>query len=109
MPIVPRILLVIVVAAAAAFGYRYYDTSRGAEWEVSPQQIAAAKAKGLMGLETSPGTVTVLPIRSETADVLPVQWGLAGLMAGIAVWAGTRRRHGYLSNLKTAFRKTRDE
>ena len=92
MPIVPRILLVIIVAATAALGYRYYDQQRGAEWEVSPQQIAAAKASGQIGFKTSPGTVAVLPIRSETADVLPVQWGLAGLAAGTAVWAGTRRR-----------------
>ena len=92
MPIVPRVVLVIIVAAAAALGYRYYDQMRGAEWEVSPQQIADAKAKGQMGLKTSPGTVAVLPIRSETADFLPVQWGLAGLFAGTAAWAATRRR-----------------
>ena len=92
MPIVPRVVLVLIVAAAATLGYRYYDLARGAEWEVSPQQIAASKAKGQIGFETSPGTVAVLPIRSETADVLPVQWGLAGLVAGTAVWAGTRRR-----------------
>ena len=95
MPIVPRTLLVIIVAAAAALGYRYYDQQRGAEWDVPPQQIAAAKSQGKVGFETSPGTVAVLPIRSETADVLPVQWALAGLAAGTAVWVGTRRRRSW--------------
>jgi hypothetical protein len=43
-------------------------------------------------VETGRGSVTVLPIRSETADTLPVKWALAGIGAGAVCFAATRRR-----------------
>ncbi|WP_413771049.1 MULTISPECIES: hypothetical protein [Lichenihabitans] len=89
---IPRLVLALVVALVVGFGYRFYDVSRGAEWMVSPDQIATAKAAGGAGVETSPGRIAVLPIRSETADVLPLQWAFAGIAAGALVFAATRRR-----------------
>lgn len=86
----------VIVAAVAAVvvggGFMAYDKSRGAEWAVSPQQIAEAKAQGKAGYESRPGTVTVLPIRSETADVLPMKWALYGVMAGAAVFLSLRKK-----------------
>jgi hypothetical protein len=87
-----QILLPLVVALAVGFGFMAYDKSRGAEWVVSPEQIAAAKAQGKSGYESAPGTVAVLPIRSETADALPFKWALAGIAAGVFVFSATRRR-----------------
>ncbi len=92
MTIVSRLLLAVVIGLAVGFGYRAYDKARGAEWVVSPQQIAAAKASGKPGFESSPDTVTVLPIRSEIADALPFKWILAGVGAGGLVFVATRRR-----------------
>jgi hypothetical protein len=77
-----RILASLVIAAVFGFGWMYIDNSRGAEWQVSPQQIAEAKAQGKRGYETRPGSIAVLPIRSETADILPFKWALGGLFAG---------------------------
>jgi hypothetical protein len=90
MPV--RIVISLVVALAAGGGYMAVDKMRGAEWVVSPQQIAEAKAKGQMGYESRPGTVTVLPIRSETADVLPMKWALIGVVAGFLAFRATGRK-----------------
>ncbi|WP_182084034.1 hypothetical protein [Aureimonas sp. ME7] len=87
-----RLVLALVVALAVGFGWMTLDNRRGAEWVVSPEEIAAAKADGKMGVENDRGSVTVLPIRSETADVLPFKWALAGVAAGAVVFAATRRR-----------------
>ncbi len=87
-----RFILALVVAAIVGFGFMFYDKSRGAEWVVSPQQIEQAKAEGKVGFESKPGTVTVLPIRSETADALPVKWAMYGIVAGLFVLVATRRR-----------------
>ena len=87
-----QILLPLVAALAVGFGFMAYDKSRGAEWVVSPQEIAAAKAAGKAGIESRPGTVTVLPIRSETADALPFKWAMAGIVAGALVFSAMRRR-----------------
>lgn len=87
-----QILLPLAAALVVGFGFMAYDTSRGAEWVVSPQQIAQAKAQGKVGYESSPGTVTVLPIRSETADALPFKWAMAGIVAGALVFSSIRRR-----------------
>lgn len=87
-----QILLPLVAALAVGFGFMAYDKSRGAEWVVSPQEIAAAKAAGKAGIESRPGTVTVLPIRSETADALPFKWAMAGIVAGALVFSAIRRR-----------------
>lgn len=86
-----RIILALVVAVGVGFGYRAYDTAHGAEWVVSPEQIAAAEAAGKPGVETAPNTVAVLPIRSELAGVLTFKWTFAGMVAGALVMAGTRR------------------
>ena len=68
-----------------------YDKSRGAEWVVSPEDIAAAQAAGQAGVQSRPGTVTVLPIRSETADMLPFKWAIAGVVAGALAFNSMRR------------------
>lgn len=87
-----QITLPLVTALAVGFGFMAYDRSRGAEWVVSPQEIAAAKAAGKAGVDSRPGTVTVLPIRSETADALPFKWAMAGIVAGALVFSSMRRR-----------------
>jgi hypothetical protein len=92
MSLPARLALSLVVALALGFSFMMLDNWRGAQWEVSPQSIEAAKAEGRMGVETRPGSVAVLPIRSETADVLPLKWALTGLLGGFAVFAGTGRR-----------------
>lgn len=84
-----------IAAAAALFvglGYMTIDKMRGAEWVTSPQEIEQAKASGQMGVESRPGTVTVLPIRSETADILPFKWALAGAAAGFLAFRATSRK-----------------
>lgn len=90
MPI--RIVISLVAALLVGGGYMAYDRMRGAEWVVSPQQIAEAKASGQTGYESRPGTVTVLPIRSETADVLPFKWAIAGLAAGVLAFRATGKK-----------------
>lgn len=87
-----RLLLALVVAVIVGCGFMFYDKSRGAEWVVSPQQIEQAKSEGKMGVQSRPGTVTVLPIRSETADALPFKWAVYGVIAGIFVLFSTRKR-----------------
>ena len=88
----PRLILALVVAVIVGCGFMYYDKSRGAEWVVSPQQIEQAKAEGKAGFESRPGTVTVLPIRSETADMMPFKWAMYGLVAGLVVFFRSRKR-----------------
>jgi hypothetical protein len=92
MSLPARLALSLAVALVVGISFMMLDNWRGAQWEVSPQSIEAAKAEGRMGVETRPGSVAVLPIRSETADVLPLKWGFTGLIAGFGVFAGTRRR-----------------
>ncbi len=87
-----RLAVALIVALAVGFGGRTLFGSPA--WVVSPEQIAAAKAAGKQGVETSPGTVAVLPIRSETADLEPIIWVLIGAGAGVMMFAatGVRRR-----------------
>ncbi len=92
MQVRARLLAALIVGIVAGLGIRQHDRSRGAEWVVSPEQIEAARATGRPGVETRPGSLTVLPIRSETADLLPLKWLLIGLGAGFAVLAGTGYR-----------------
>lgn len=87
-----RLVLAFIVAIGVGAGFMMYDKQRGAEWVVSPEAIANAKSKGLPGVESRPGTVTVLPIRSETADALPFKWIISGAVAGIFVFVSTRQR-----------------
>lgn len=87
-----NILAAALVAVVVGGGFMAYDKMRGAEWVVSPQEIAEAQAQGKPGVESRPGTVTVLPIRSETADVLPMKWALYGLIAGILVFVSLRKK-----------------
>lgn len=87
-----RIVLSLIVAIVAGGGFMTYDKMRGAEWVVSPQQIADAKASGQTGYESRPGTVTVLPIRSETADVLPVKWAMLAVVAGLLAFRATGKK-----------------
>ncbi|WP_062118194.1 hypothetical protein [Aureimonas sp. AU40] len=92
MSLLPRLAFALVLAVLVGGGLMIYDQKRGAEWVVSPEAIAAAKAEGKMGVENDRGSVTVLPIRSETADVLPFKWMLAGVAAGAVTFVATRRR-----------------
>jgi len=87
-----RIVISLVVAVVAGGGFMTYDKMRGAEWVVSPQQIADAKASGQTGYESSPGTVTVLPIRSETADALPLKWAMFALVGGLLAFRATGKK-----------------
>jgi len=88
MSFIARIIAAVVVAAVVGFGLMAYDKKTGAEWVVSPEEIAANNGS----LETRPGTVAVLPIRSETADVLPFKWAAAGIIAGLLAFTALRRR-----------------
>lgn len=81
-----RILVAAVVGLVVAGGAMMKDKMTNAEWVVSPEQIAQAKSEGKIGYESSPGTVTVLPIRSEKADMLPFTWILFGIAAGGAAF-----------------------
>ncbi|WP_199260077.1 hypothetical protein [Paracoccus binzhouensis] len=92
MPDIKQLLFPAATALAVGFGLMTYDKMRGAEWVVSPRQIAEAKAAGQPGYESRPGTVTVLPIRSETADALPFKWAMAGIVAGAFAFGAMRRR-----------------
>lgn len=92
MSLTRNLFISAIAAVAVGGGKMAYDNWRGAEWEVSPQQIAEAKANGQIGYETSPGTVAMLPIRSETADLLPFEWTLYGLAAGALTFVGLRKR-----------------
>ncbi len=92
MPIIPRAVLALTVALACWFGARWASGGQASSWVVSPEQIAAARAAGKPGVETSPGTVAVLPIRSETAGLDPLLWTAAGLGAGLLTFAATGRR-----------------
>ncbi len=87
-----QILFPILAALVVGFGLMAYDKSRGAEWVVSPEEIAQAQASGKPGLDSRPGTVTVLPIRSETADALPFKWAMAGIAAGLVTFSSMRRK-----------------
>ena len=91
MSTLPRYTLALVFAFIVGFGFRAFDQLRGAEWIVSPRQIADAHAAGKSGYETAPGTVALLPIRSEMADVFPLEWILAGALVGAAVLAATKK------------------
>ena len=75
------------VTLAVGSGPRLFDLGRDAEWEVPPAQIATAKKAGTPSYQTRPGSVTVLPIRSETADILPFKRAGAGLAAGALLLA----------------------
>lgn len=86
------LVVAIIVGIAVGAAFMMLDKSRGAEWAVSPQQIEQAKAEGKAGYESSPGTVTVLPIRSETADALPFKWTMYGLVAAVVTFITMRRR-----------------
>lgn len=87
-----RLALALVLALVFGGGKMYLDKQRNAEWVVSPQQIAEARAQGKMGVTTRPGTVAVAPIRSEKADALPFSWALFGLVGAFLGMALTRKR-----------------
>lgn len=89
---VKTILVPVIIGLAVGFGAMTADKVRGREWVVSPEQIAEAKSQGKMGYESSPGTVTVLPIRSETADMLPFTWAFYGIAAAGASAFMMRRK-----------------
>lgn len=92
MQIATRIGLALVIGVIVGGGLMLYDKSRGAEWVVSPAQVAASRAAGEAGVATRPGTVAVRPIRSEIADILPYKWGLFGVVSGLATFVMTRPR-----------------
>lgn len=72
MNIRTRLIAAVVVALIVGFGFMAYDKYTDAEWVVSPQTIEQARNDGQTGVETRPGTVAVRAIRSEVADLLPI-------------------------------------
>ncbi|GLK65305.1 hypothetical protein F8A10_03450 [Paracoccus kondratievae] len=92
MTLTKRLIIALIVGIVISAGAMIRDKKRNAEWVVSPQQIAEAQAQGKPGYETRPGTVAVLPIRSETADILPYTWVFFGLIGAAATFVVTRRR-----------------
>lgn len=86
------LIIGVVVGLVVGFGAMMKDKMTHAEWVVSPEQIAQAKAEGKMGYESLPGTVTVLPIRSEKADMLPFTWVFFGIAAGAGAFFVARRK-----------------
>ncbi|TXM78921.1 hypothetical protein FV218_02125 [Methylobacterium sp. WL69] len=87
-----RVSAAIVVGIAVAVAMMAHDRQSGAEWAISPEQIADAQGAGKPGVETGPGRFARHPVASEGADLLPVKWGLVGLFAACVVLAGTGRR-----------------
>ena len=85
-----RMVLAVLVGFVVWFAIGHFYSAP--EWEVSPEQIAAAKAAGKPGYESSPGTVTVLPIRSETADVDKLIATLGGVGVALVTLGATRPR-----------------
>ena len=89
-----RVFAAAIVALAVGIAMMAHDRQTGAEWAVSPEQIADARAYGKPGVEVAPGRMVVEPLPSDDAARLPVKWILIGLAAGAAVLAGTGRRGG---------------
>jgi len=87
-----RFIFAAITAVIVAGGYGFLDTWRGAQWVVSPQQIAQARAEGKAGVESRPGTVTVRPIRKEDAGLLPFKWLGIGTGVGLVVFFAGRKR-----------------
>lgn len=87
-----RIAICVALAAIFGGGKMLLDKKNNAEWVVSPQEIAEARAAGKMGVSRRPGTVTVLPIRSEKADLLPFIWAFYGLGGAFGGFVLTRPR-----------------
>ena len=87
-----RVSAAIVVGIAVAVAMMAHDRQSGAEWAISPEQIADAQGAGKPGVETGPGRFARHPVASEGADLLPVKWGLVGLFAACVVLAVTGRR-----------------
>lgn len=92
MPNMRNLIASSAVAVIVGGGAMAYDKWKGAEWVVSPEQIAEAKAGGDAGYQSTPGTVAVRPIRSEIADVLPFKWVLSGVAAGALTFISLRRK-----------------
>lgn len=89
-----RVFAAAVVAVAVGIAIMAHDRQSGAEWAVSPEQIADARAYGEPGVEIAPGRMVTEPLPSDEAARLPLKWILIGLAAGAAVLAGTGRRTG---------------
>ncbi len=94
MGVVVRIAVAAVVALVVGFGVRAYDDAHGAEWVVSPAQIADAKASGSRGVTMERDSIAVLPIRSEMADILPFKWAFSGIAAGALAFVAMRNIKG---------------
>ncbi|MDN3712100.1 hypothetical protein QWZ10_10415 [Paracoccus cavernae] len=93
MSLSKRIIVALIVGLSIGGGAMIKDKLSNAEWVVSPEQIAQAKAEGKAGFESSAGTIAVLPIRSEKADILPYTWIFFGLMGAAGAFVVTRRRN----------------
>jgi len=92
MSTVRQLISAVITAVVIGGALGLYDTWRGAQWEVSPQEIAQAQAQGKLGVERRPGTVTVQPILDEDADLLPYKWLAIGIAAGALVFVAARKR-----------------
>jgi hypothetical protein len=87
-----RVSAAVIIGIAVAFGMMAHDRQRGAEWAISPEQIADAQGAGKPGVEIGPGHFAIVPVASAGADLLPVKWGLIGLFVGCVVLVGTGQR-----------------
>jgi len=87
-----RFIFAAITAVIVGGSFGLFDTWRGAQWAVSPQQIAKARAEGKGGVESRPGTIAVRPIRKEAADLLPFKWLGVGIGAGLIVFFANRKR-----------------
>jgi hypothetical protein len=87
-----RLLICLTLGGLCGGGMMWIDKAYEREWYVSPRQIEEAKAAGKLGVSTRPGTVALLPIRSEIADELPISWALYGLGGAVLGFLITRRK-----------------
>ncbi len=92
MPVGSRAILAVVVALVVGFGLRHFSEGQGSSWAVPSEQVAAVSPEGRAGIGASPGAITVLPVRRETAGLDRLLWAGTGLGAGLLVFAATRKR-----------------
>jgi hypothetical protein len=85
-----NIIISVIVGLIIFFSMMILDKVTGAEWAVSPKQIAQANAKGKM--VGSGGTVTGRPIRKSNAGSLPYKWAFFGFASGAICFVYLRRR-----------------
>jgi hypothetical protein len=87
-----RVAAAIAAGLVVGLALMASDRSRDAEWAVTANQIADARAYGKPGVEIAPGRFVTEPERRPDSWKLPVKWVLAGAAAACAVLVGTGLR-----------------